>query len=271
MTRPARGGFTLAELLVVIAIVAIAVGLLLPAHRRVREAAPRMQCVNNLKQLMLALHAYESTGWPTSPPSPNAPALQFFPHGCFGPGSAPEERLSWVVEVLPYLEQGPLYKQFDAEKGYAGNEQHAGVALRTLICAASEEAATGVATTHYVALAGIGRDAAARPAGAPGNGFMGYDRTTTLAAIADGTSHTIALAETRSGLGPWARGGPSTVRGFDPADLPLHGDQRPFAGHTGGMNVAMADGSVRFVRAAVAPGQLAAAVTIAGGEPFALD
>jgi prepilin-type processing-associated H-X9-DG protein len=77
--------------------------------------------------------------------------------------------------------------------------------------------------------------------------------------------------ETRSGLGPWARGGPSTVRGFDPADVPLHGDGRPFGGHSSGMNVAMADGSVRFLRATVDPAKLAAAITIAGGESAELD
>src|SRR5438477_540449 len=81
----------------------------------------------------------------------------------------------------------------------------------------------------------VGRDAATRPAGAPGNGFMGYDRATTMAMIKDGAAFTIGLMETRSGLGPWARGGASTLRGFDPADLPLYGDGRPFGGHEGGM------------------------------------
>jgi prepilin-type processing-associated H-X9-DG protein len=120
--------------------------------------------------------------------------------------------------------------------------------------------------TNYVATAGLGTDAASRPAGAPGNGFMGYDRRTTLAMITDGTSNTIALMETRSNLGPWARGGTSTVRAFDPADVPVIGDQRPFGGHDGGINVAMADGSVRFIPKGIDPKKLAAAITIAGGE-----
>src|SRR5205823_1281528 len=120
---------------------------------------------------------------------------------------------------------------------------------------------------HYVAMAGIGLDAAGRPAGAAGNGFMGYDRRTSLAAITDGAANTIALMETRVGLGPWARGGPSSVRGFDPADVPVIGEGRPFGGHPDGVNVAMADGSVRFIRSSIDPGKLAAAITVAGGEP----
>jgi hypothetical protein len=100
---------------------------------------------------------------------------------------------------------------------------------------------------------------------------MGYERLTSFAMIKDGTSNTIALMETRIGLGPWARGGASNVRGFDPADLPLHGDQRPFGGHAGVMVSGMADGSVRAIRSSIDPKQLAAAITIAGGEPLDLD
>ena len=61
------------------------------------------------------------------------------------------------------------------------------------------------------------------------------------------------------------------MRGFDPADGPLIGDGRPFGGHSGGMPAAMADGSVRFLRPSIDPGKLAAAITIAGGEPADLD
>jgi prepilin-type processing-associated H-X9-DG protein len=123
------------------------------------------------------------------------------------------------------------------------------------------------ALTNYVAMSGIGLDAATQPAGASGNGFMGYDRLTSWSLIKDGTSNTIALMETRSGLGPWARGGSSTLRGFDPEDVPLHGDGRPFGGHPKGMNAAMADGSLRFISSSIDPSILAAAITIDGGEP----
>ncbi|MBN9122758.1 MAG: DUF1559 domain-containing protein [Planctomycetes bacterium] len=258
------------EVLVVVAIIAILIGLLLPATRRVHEAAPRMQCQNNLKQLMMALYSYsDTTGKPATVPSadgPDASADRLFPPGCLGSGTAPEGRLSWMVALLPHLEQEPLSKQFDTEKGYAGNLP-AQRRIKTFLCAAANEAESAGAVTHYVAMAGIGHDAAGRPAGAAGNGFMGYDRSTSVATIKDGTSETIALMETRFGLGPWARRGASTLRGFDPADVPLYGDQRPFGGHPGGMNAAMADGSVRFISSSIEPGKLAAAITIAGGEP----
>jgi prepilin-type processing-associated H-X9-DG protein len=264
---------TLVELLVVIAIIAMLVSLLLPATRRVREPAERMRCQNNLKQLMLGLHNFESEDRPSmySSAGPDALGGRRLPRGCFGPGTVPEDRLSWMVTLLPYVEQDDIFRQFDFAKAYSGNLPAAKTRVRGYLCSAAKEAGTAEAVTHYVAMSGIGRDAAGRPAGASGNGFMGYDRLTSLATIEDGASHTIALMETRFDLGPWARGGASTVRGFDPADAPWFGDQRPFGGHPGGMHAAMADGSVRFIRSSIEPQKLAAAITIAGGDPVELD
>lgn len=102
--RRSRLGFTLIELLVVIAIIAILIGLLLPAVQKVREAASRTQCVNNMKQLGIAMHSYHDS-------------YNQFPFED-GPGAvqatAPP---SFYVQILPFIEQGNLYQEFNASAG----------------------------------------------------------------------------------------------------------------------------------------------------------
>ncbi|MFM8931689.1 MAG: hypothetical protein ACKOS8_07420 [Gemmataceae bacterium] len=126
---------------------------------------------------------------------------------------------------------------------------------------------SSMSITTYVAMSGIGLDAASRPAGAPGNGFMGYDRKTTPSMIRDGLANTIALMETETNLGPWARGGIATVRGFDLMDLPITGNGRPFHRHYQSFQVAFADGSFRRLNSSINPDILAPLITIDGGEP----
>ncbi len=120
--RRRRQGFTLIELLVVIAIIAILIALLLPAVQAAREAARRSQCVNNIKQILLGLHNFEST-YSTLPKGINEPYVNGLTYQQvsdllvadqtepFGP--------NWAVMILPYLEQQPLYNSANVP-GYPG-------------------------------------------------------------------------------------------------------------------------------------------------------
>lgn len=168
-----------------------------------------------------------------------------------------------MVAILPYIEQTDLFNKFDSKKGYEDNIEPAQTFISIFHCTSGE--LNKPATTHYIAMAGVGADAPYRPTGAAGNGFMGFDRIVSPAVLTNnGTSNTIALMDTRTGLGPWARGGTSNVRGFEPDDQPYHGENRPFFMHERGMNAVMADGSVRLIAPSIAPERLAAAMKIAG-------
>src|SRR3954447_5480674 len=98
--RPYRSGFILIELLVVIAIIAILIGLLLPAVQKVREAANRMACTNNLKQIALAAHNFHDTNMKF--PAGGRPSVDV--------GGVPTGGTSLWLELLPYLELDNLYK-----------------------------------------------------------------------------------------------------------------------------------------------------------------
>ena len=102
------GGFTLLELLVVIAIIGVLVGLLLPAVQMAREAARRVQCSSNLKQMGMALQNYVD-GWSVLPPG----AVRDFNLA----NNAGSQCISWRCLIIPHLEQGELFEQVNSEAG----------------------------------------------------------------------------------------------------------------------------------------------------------
>ena len=109
MTFPSRRGFTLIELLVVIAIIAILIALLVPAVQKVREAAARMQCGNNMKQVALALQNYHDANKHFPPGQP----MGYFTTTWYSdPLVIDDDRSCWIGYILPYIDQGPLYDQY---------------------------------------------------------------------------------------------------------------------------------------------------------------
>lgn len=284
-SRPgiSRGVWVTAITLVVLI---VAAGLMLPAVCRVRHAAARMQCSNNLRQIGIALYTYADAHPRKGRKGDDEPVLPAgtIPH----PSLPPEQRLSWLVEILPYLEANNLYSRLDRKAGWEAvvNQPVVQTPIRTYQCpdwGREPPMAGNTYLTSYIGVAGVGADAATLPAGAPRAGVFGYDRRTALADITDGIANTMLVLESARDNGPWAQGGPATVRGLHPDEAPYLGVGRPFGGthfserlvfhprRSLGSNLLFADGSVRFVHQDTAAEVLQALATIAGGEEARLD
>jgi prepilin-type N-terminal cleavage/methylation domain-containing protein len=261
-----RQGFTLIELLVVIAIIAILIGLLVPAVQKVRDAASRTQCLNNLKQLALASHAYHDVN------KRLPPAVQIFAAASTEYVASayrqtiegrPDHGPNWAVFILPYVDQGAMYASVpvDAYWSSSGSNQNwrnlRGNQLAVMTCPSDPSDRTAFslnggnwARGNYAANAGGGwfnrtMNGASgdnpRGNGAPNRsdlgGCFGINWGAKLVEITDGTSNTVLLAEVRLGLntvdrrGCWAMGlsGASVISALATGDATVPNDSNEFS------------------------------------------
>jgi prepilin-type N-terminal cleavage/methylation domain-containing protein/prepilin-type processing-associated H-X9-DG protein len=258
---PPRHGFTLLELLVVIVIIVILIALLLPAVQQAREAARRRTCTNNLNQLALAMHNYAAAHRVLPPGSVNET-------GPVKTGLPTDNHFGWTAQILPQLDEVKIWKQLDFSRT---SYQQLAVpsAPTTLFCPSN--VSTGVC------YAGCYHDSAA-PIDVDNRGVLFLNSSVRLKDITDGQAYTLLIGEhlPTAALAGWYQGSESTLRycGTDgieqwnssssaigayyqavapetaqqAAALPIL-PQRFGSIHAGGANVALADGSVKFLSA----------------------
>jgi prepilin-type N-terminal cleavage/methylation domain-containing protein/prepilin-type processing-associated H-X9-DG protein len=207
-----RNGFTLIELLVVIAVIGILVGLLLPAIQSVRETAARTQCLNNFRQVGLALQGY------------NSALGRLPPQGTFKVGST-FSGYSVHARLLPYLEQGPLSAQVDFALGFAAQPDICRQKIPVYRCPRDPNDRTrpdnGIDfyPTNYGFNIGTWL-AIDQQTGLAGDGTFGMNQQHRLAEIRDGLSNTLSAAEVKSFVPALLDGGQPAVPFTPPPETP---------------------------------------------------
>jgi hypothetical protein len=239
----------------------------------VREEAARVACQYHLKQIGLATQNYlDQSG--------------FYPVGTTGGPDRPvDERFSWLVTLLPYVEAENTYKQLDLTSPWSSERNRMAVHYPVPCYRCPSEINQGKqgepGLTHYVGVAGVGLDAATLPSSDPRAGYFGYDRRITIKDVHDGTSRTMLAVETGSSFGPWAAGS-TTVRGLNVEDTPYVGQGRPFGRSHPAQTillgkppvlaeVLMGDGGVWRVRSSISATTFEALATIAGNDEVGSD
>ena len=211
--RSSEKAFTLIELLVVIAIIAVLISVLLPAVQSAREAARRIQCVNNLKQIGLTVHGFHDTN-------------NQFPSSLRPSGLTTAPRIAGVLRLLPFMDQKPLYDNYNLQLtwGDVSNSTLARTRLSVFICPSSPAdvtrldgipeispwTPTAAAIIDYSPIANI--DPRLYTAGllaqaGSGNGILEKNATVTMARVSDGLSNTILFAESAGRPFKYFKGG----------------------------------------------------------------
>jgi hypothetical protein len=207
----------------------VLIALMLPAVQSAREAARRVQCTNNEKQIALAMHNFHDA-------SGKFPAASIAKDG--------KPLLSWRVAILPYLEGNDLYEQFHLDEPWDSPHNKTLIEKMPAVYACPSGTMEKGLTPYQVI---VGERAGFRLTEPRG-----------LAEITDGTSNTLLVVESKEGV-PWTK--PDDLE-FDPeGELPSLGSNHP-----GGFNAALMDGSVRFIRTTIKPALLKALITPQGGE-----
>ncbi|MEX0717580.1 MAG: DUF1559 domain-containing protein, partial [Planctomycetaceae bacterium] len=228
----------------------VLIALLLPAVQAAREAARRSNSASNLKNHALALHNHHDAfrGLP-APAYPNEDLK-------------PEQRLSWMTRMLPFLDEQPVYNRIDFKKAWddeANKEplsKQIGVLLHPSL---DEKEKNGYGVTHYVGVSGYGEDPTKNP------GVFGSERGVRFADITDGLTNTLLMIEVNKDFGPWGASGKSTVRGF--TKKPYFNGPDGIGGPSPlGAQAAAAAGAVHFIDNDTDPSVFEALSTRAGGE-----